>query len=63
MKNGNAGDKAKCDSSYDALTSKQTSTPNYKPPDKKKIKCFFCKKKGHIAKDCFNPKQAGLFRI
>ena len=40
MKNGNAGDKAKGDSSHDALISKQTSTPNYKPPDKKKIKYF-----------------------
>ena len=45
MENGNAGDKAKGDSSHDALISKQTSTPNYKPPDKKKIKCFYCKKK------------------
>ena len=44
MKNGNTGDKAKGDSSHDAFISK--------PPDKKKIKCFYCKKKGHIAKDC-----------
>ena len=44
MKNGNAGDKVKGDSSHDAFISK--------PPDKKKVKCFYCKKKGHIAKDC-----------
>ena len=56
IKNGNAGDKAKDDSSHDALISKQTSTPNYKPPVKKKIKRFYCKKEGHIAKDCFKKK-------
>ena len=56
MKNVNADDKAKGDSSNDALISKQTSTPNYKPPDKKKIKCFYCKKKGHIVKDCSKKK-------
>ena len=56
MKNGNAGDKAEGDSSHDALISKQTFTPNYKPPDKKKIKCFNCKIKGHIAKNCFKKK-------
>ena len=56
MKNGNAGDKAEGDSSHDALISKQTSTTNYKPPDNKKIKCFYCQKKGHIAKTCFKKK-------
>ena len=56
MNNGNAGDKAKGDSSHHALISKQASTPNYTPPDKKKIKYFYCKKKRHIAKDCFKKK-------
>ena len=41
IQHDNAGDKAKGDSSHDALISKQTSTPKYKPPDKKKIKCFY----------------------
>ena len=57
MKNGNAGDKAKGDSSHDALISKQTSTPNYKPPDKKKIKCFYRKRKDISQKIALRRKQ------
>ena len=58
-KNGKAGDflVKPSSSNQDALFTKGSK----KSADTKKIKCFYCKKKGHMAKDCFNPIQYGLF--
>ena len=57
LKNGKAGDvlvKPSC-SNQDALFTKGSK----KSSDTKKTKCFYCKKKGHMAQDCFK-KKAGM---
>ena len=54
MKNGKAGDflVKPSSSNQDALFTKRFK----KSADTKKIKCFYCKRKGHTAKDCFKKK-------
>ena len=54
MQSGSAG-AVKYDACQDALFSKQ-SQEQTKPSSTKNFKCFYCKKKGHFAKDCYKKK-------